>query len=394
MRLYNKDMTKGDSQFLLKRLPSIVGIAVFIIAGASEVPFSSNKVQAGTLNRVFVRLDNLVGAATGVSGRVCFVANVTTAINSFRITFPTTNGATDYIPNTTTTNWTVDTNNLDAQPASEPQNPVTNISGQNAASVSGKQVVFNTTSAFTPASTVPLTGTYCFNWSGASSLTNPAVWTTESVAGTFETFSATGAVGLISTSTFSEPKTVTTNGTNVSVTATVPPSFSFTLNGTTDPFGTINLAAVNYTTGLVGTVVTNAGSGWMIWARSTANAACAKGCIYSPSKLYGIKSAAAVGSAAANVTTGAEHYDFATTAKSLGASGSCSAITQTTYFDGITNAGWGGPLDKTALWPIASCDGSSTSATVSFREILVAIASTPAATDYADTIVMTAAGRF
>ena len=364
------------------------GLFVAIILFSLAPLLIPQHASAGTLNKVLVRLDTLVAGATSVSGRACLVADVTTSIRSFRITFPTTNAGTDYTLSTTLANWTVDTNNLDTAPVT--QNAVTNISGQNAASVSGKQVVFNTTANFTPANT---TNEYCFNWSG-SGLTNPTAWTTESVPGTFETFSATGASGLISTSTFSMPKTVTTNGTNVGVTATVPPSFSFTLSGTSDPFGTISLASVNYTTGLTATVVTNAASGWIIWARSTANASCTKGCIYSTSKSYGIKSSAAVGSAAANITTGAEHYDFATTAKNLGASGTCSAITQTTYFDGITNAGWGGPLDKTALWPIASCDGSSTSATVSFREILVAIASTPASTDYADTIVMTAAGKF
>jgi hypothetical protein len=351
-------------------------------------PFFDNQSSAASLNRTFVRLDSLVAGGTSVSGRVCFIADVTTAIRSFRITFPTTNAATDYTLSTTLANWTVDTNNLDTQPVN--QNAVTNIAGQNAASVSGKQVVFNTTANFAPANT---TNEYCFNWSGTG-LTNPTAWTTESAAGTLETFSAIGASGLISSSNFSMPKTVTTNGTNVSVTATVPPSFGFTLNGTSDPFGTINLASVNFTPGLQATVVTNAGSGWIIWGRSTANASCAKGCIWSPSKSYGIKSTAAVGSAAANITTGAEHYDFSTTAKSLGPSGSCVTLTQSTYFDGITNAGWGGPLDKTALYPIASCDGSSTAATVNFREALVAIASTPAAADYADTIVMTAAGRF
>jgi hypothetical protein len=388
-------MTKNNiSQFIFKRLPSILILAVLIVAGVSEIPFDSNKVHAGAFVKAFVRLDTLVGAATNVPVRVCFVDNnISTPIKSIRITFPTTNGATDYVLNTTLANYTTNTSNLDALPAPA-QSGITGL-GANASVVNAgaHQITFDDSGGFTPSNN---TTPYCFNWTSTTNgLTNPAVWTTESVAGTVETFSAVAAGGsLLSTGTYSEPKTVTTNGTNVSVTATVPPSFSFTLNGTTDPFGTINLAAVNYTTGLVGTVVTNAGSGWMIWARSTANAACAKGCIYSPSKLYGIKSAAAVGSAAANVTTGAEHYDFATTAKALGASGSCTAITQTTYFDGITNAGWGGPLDKTALWPIASCDGSSTSATVSFREILVAIASTPAATDYADTIVMTAAGQF
>lgn len=381
-------MTKNNfSKFYLRRLPYAVAAALVIVSCVSVIPFGGSKASAGTLNKVSIRLDSLVGAATSVSGRACFVADVTTVIRSVRITFPTTNGATDYTLSSTLGNWTTSTTNLDTQPVT--QNALTGLSA-NATVVSGHSVTFDDSSGFTPANT---TNTYCFNWSGTG-LTNPAAWTTESIAGTFETFSAVSASGLISTSTFSMPKTVTTNGTNVGVSATVPPTFSFTLNGTSDPFGTINLAAVNFTAGLTGTIVTNAGSGWVIWARSTANAACAKGCIFSPSKSYGIKSAASVGSAAANVTTGAEHYDFATTAKSLGASGSCTAITQTTYFDGISNAGFGGPLDKTAFWPIASCDGSSTSATVSFREILVAIASTPAAADYADTIVMTAAGTF
>jgi hypothetical protein len=374
---------------IIERFSRLALVALILVACLSGIPFGSNKAQAGTLNKVFIRLDSLVAGATSVSGRACFVSDQSaTAIKSVRITFPTTNAATDYTLSSTLTNWTTNTSNLDTQPVA--QNAVTGLATTTASVVSGHQVTFDDSGGFTPANTTNL---YCFNW-GGSGLTNPTAWTTESVVGTFETFSAVGASGLLSTSQFSLPKTVTTNGTNYSVTATVPPSFSFSLNGTSDPFGTINLSAVNFTPGLQATVVTNAGSGWIIWARSTANAGCAKGCIWSPSKSYGIKSAAAVGSAAANITTGAEHYDFATTAKSLGPSGSCVTLTQSTYFDGITNAGWGGPLDKTALYPIASCDGSSTSATVNFREALVAIASTPAAADYADTVVMTAAGQF
>jgi hypothetical protein len=374
---------------IVQRFSRIFVVGVLILGYVAVIP-ASPKAHAGTLAKVFVRLDSLVASATNVPVHVCFQADVATSIKSIRITFPTTNGATDYALTTSPLSNYTSNNTVDTVPGT--QVGITGLAA-NPSSVTAKTITFDDSGGFVPSTTA--NNYSCFGWTSVTNgLTNPAAWTTESVTGTVETFSATGASGLISSASFSEPKTVTTNGTNVNVTATVPPSFSFTLNGTSDPFGTINIAAVNFTAGLQATVVTNAGSGWIIWARSTGNASCSKGCIYSPSKNYFVQSSAAVGSAAANIATGAEHYDFSTTAKSLGPSGACTTLTQTTFFDGITNAGWGGPLDKTTFYPIAYCNGSSTAATVNFREAFVAIASTEAANDYADTIIMTAAGNF
>ena len=360
---------------------------------AAGIPFG-NKASAATF-KPLVRLDSLIAGATSSTGRVCLVSDQTaTAIKSVRITFPFTNATTDYTLSATLTNWTTNTSNLDTQPAA--QSALTGLATATASVVAAgaHQVTFDDAAGFTPADT---TTNYCFNWAG-SGLTNPTAWTgTETTPGKIEVFNAVAAGGaLISSGTFSEPKTVTTFGTNVSVSATVPPSFQYTLGATSDPFGTTNISALNYTAGVTGTVITNAASGWVIWARSSANSgACAKACLHSTQKAYDILSSAATGSAAAVITNAAEHYDFQVSAVSLNAgTGTCSAITPATYFNGTVTATQGGPLDKTIMYPIASCNGSSSNGTVVFKEIVVPTAATPAATDYTDTIFTTAAGQF
>src|SRR5581483_2842062 len=109
-------------------------------------------------------------------------------------------------------NWSITTTNLDSG-----QTAATNISST-ATSISGKNLNIDFTSTFLVPSTSNL---YCFNWSGASTLTVPSAGATETTQGSISTFSSTGESGVINSTTISEPQTVAGTGDTVAVSATV-----------------------------------------------------------------------------------------------------------------------------------------------------------------------------
>lgn len=345
----------------------------------------------------YVRLDDLVALDTGVSGRVCFVPQATTTIKSIQVTFPHTNGSTDYTLNTTASNWTLDTNNLNTgSPLNEAA--ITSLPAT-ATSVSGLSMELDISSGFTPANT---NTNYCFNWSGSNTLQVPSAGASEITPGSITTYSATGAVGsnTINTTEFSLPQTVATTGYNVSLSATVPPIFTMALNTTSDTFGNLSITSATTSSGVQASVSTNASSGWILWVKDNApSGACSsKGGLYSATKNYCIKSAASINTNE-HALTGAEHYDTSVTGVNAGTSGTCSAVAYQAgsgfAFDGITQSpNWGGVLSDTNYLPLASCNGTATASTVNFSEIATILGSTPAAADYGDTIFLTGAGQF
>jgi hypothetical protein len=364
-------------------------IAVTLLLSYMTVSNTGHASAATPFVKSFVRLDSLIASATGVSGRACFEPSggSPATIKSVQVTFPVTNG-TSYALNATAGNWTITTTNLDTG-----QNAATNI-GTTATTISGNNLNIDFTGGFlVPAATT----LYCFNWSGASTLTVPTAGASETTVGSISTYSSIAEVGLINSTSISEPQTVAVTGDTVAVSAVVPPSFSFSLSGYTDTFATnLAIASVNTSNGArLATVSTNAASGWIIWARDNPGGSCSKGGLYSLTSLHCISSAGAANSAPALISTGAENYGFAVTNKSVGSAGTCASITYNTYnYDGITNAGYAGILSNTLYNPIASCSGTSTGSTVSFNELVTITGSTPAASDYADTIQLTGAGQF
>lgn len=346
-------------------------------------------------NKTYVRLDDLVAQDTGVSGRACFVPQTTTAINSIELTFPTTNGSPDYTLNTTASNWSLGTSNLNTG------NPLNETGVANLpvhpTSVSGSSVEIDLTSAFTPANT---STNYCFNWSGSNTLQVPSAGAVEQSPGILTTYSSTGASGPINTTQFGLPQTISTTGYEVSLTATVPPIFSMQISTTSDSLGNLSISNPISSSGVTTTLSTNAANGWILWIKDNApSGSCgAKGGLYSSTKNYCIKSSNAANTNE-HAVINAEHYISSVTGTAVGSNGTCSSVAYQAAsgyaFDGITQTpNWGGVLSNSSYLPMAACNGTATGSTVVFTETATIVGATPAATDYGDTLFLTGAGEF
>lgn len=319
----------------------------------------------------FVRLDNL-NATSPTTGRVCAktpASGVGTEA-SVKVTFPVTSG-TSYVVNATAANWTVSTTGLDTGQTAWPGIGT-------ATSVSGNAVTF-------PSTALSASTLYCFNWTNSADLTTSSAGATETTQGTVATYTS-GAV-VIDQTTYSE--SIIAND-QVVVSGVVPPSFSFALSGNTDSF-TSNLtpATVVSTTGRTITVITNAASGYVVWAEDANNSG-GKGSLKSATANYyiaGVNGTAPGTASAALVTTSANYGLAATTGTN-----SSGTLTMNAAYNGAGSAA--GTLDPVQFLPIASATSPANGDVINVNERANSTATTPEASDYTDTITFTGAGEF
>jgi hypothetical protein len=370
----------------IKKKPLIVAAAM-TMASCSSLALLAGNAQAATFSQAFVRYDRLA-ATTQTTGRVCAKPNTTVAANAantVKVTFPTVTG-TDYILGTAG-NFSVTTTGLDTG-----QTAWTGIGG--ATNVTGKIVTFPFTGTIT-AGTL-----YCFNWNNPLALKTSSAAVggsaSESVPGNIATYNSTAV--LQDQTNFSE--TIVTNGgpdDQLTVSGTVPPSFTFALSGFTDPFGNFSIGSVQNTTGArTVTMTTNAPNGWVLWVKNN-NTNGGKGSLNSTNAGYKITPTAAAGNAN-TLSAGTESYGFVTTTNTHTAGGvnpsaAASTISILAAYDGgaATNAG---TLDPVNFWPVASSDGTAPSDVMNVKERAMITANTPAANDYTDIITLVGAGRF
>ncbi len=335
-----------------------LGVTLVLLI-ASFAPFVlPQKTQATAVNG-YVRLDRLGINATG-GGLVCMTPQGGGTAGKVVITFPGTGtaGAASFGVNSTAANWTVTTTNLPAGTSAWPGIGT-------ATAVSGAAVTF-------PSSTLTNGTTYCFNFAAASTLTNPtAIGSGNTLTGTIQT--QTSGASPIDTDTYALA-IVTTNADQIAVTATVPQSFTFALSANSIAFGTLTLGSVitGGTTPTV-TITTNAQNGYQAWVKSLnagLNSAGTGGSIASSTidlgtgKGYGMQS----GSATGNASTTSPYNVSGTNVGAL-------ATTYTSFMSGT------GPS-------IAA--GDSVTLTLKAK----ADSTVKAASDYADTLTVTAAGSF
>jgi hypothetical protein len=197
--------------------------------------------------------------------------------------------------------------------------------------------------------------------------------------------------------------TIGTDSTNVAVrvvandqvvvNATVPPSFNFAISGCAsniDNFtASLSAGSVGATAGCDVTINTNAKTGWLAWAHDSNT---------------GLQSTAASTTIASktpgtNVTLTAgpvtPTYIFSVSSLTQG-SGAGVTTTATPYGDGSNNAAGanqGSGLDGT-IRLIASSTGTANAAAFHVKSYAAINATTPAATDYTDTITIIGAGSF
>jgi hypothetical protein len=217
---------------------------------------------------------------------------------------------------------------------------------------------------------------YCFNWANSAAV---QVKSSASSSNTGSITTRTSAPANIDTSEYT---TASVSDDQISVTATVPQSFSFALSANSDALGTLATGSVTSSpTPRTATVNSNSGSGWLVWARD-ANTG-----LLSSSTGYTIGSTTPGTNSTQSAPT--EGYNMGVTASQAGGSGS---ITLASAFDG-TLANRGGGLD-TSLRQVASSNGTASNAVLTLKNNVAISGTTAAATDYSDVITVIGAGLF
>ena len=315
------------------------------------------RADAASLTKAMVRFDRMQ-ISTATTGTVCAQPASTATEADVQVTFPTgyTLG--------TAANFTVSTTNL-----AWPTGGTAWLGINTATDVTGQVVTF-------PSSDLTAGTLYCFNW------TNSAAVTVKSSATSSNTGSIATRTSGPATIDNSDYSTASLSGDQITVTATVPSTFSFALSGTTDALGTLSTSSVvSSPTPRTATINTNAKNGWQVWAKD-ANTG-----LLSSSASSTI--ASTTPGTNSTLVAGTAGYNTGVTSSQVGGSGT---ITVATPFVG-TGTGQGGGLD-TSLRSIATSNGTADTAILTLKNNVAIGATTPAANDYTDTITVVGAGLF
>lgn len=338
------------------------GLAVFLLLGSLAPLVYPTLVHAAPTG--YLRLDRMA-TTTGTSGTVCMTVDNGATVGQVVVTFPGngTQGAASFGVNGTFGNWTVTTTNLPTGASAWP--------GINTATaVSGASVTF-------PASSMTNSTLYCFNFSGTTTLTNPTNAGTN-LSGTIQTQTA-GAAAL---ETINFATSIIAND-QVLVTATVPPTFSMSLSGNAASLGTLPTSGAPASANVTMTVSTNATNGWLAWVKN-ANA---------NSTLTSATTGDTTISSGA-YTTGVGNIHDLTDAAGYGLRAVTGTGTPTIATEYAAGASSVGSLDSTQFRQFASNSTVAAGNTVTLSFMAEALATTKAATDYTDTVTVTAAGQF
>lgn len=353
----------------IKKLHLLVA-GVMVISFVTSVLSVYNANAAAAL-QTMVRFDT-IKQNTNSTGTVCFRPATTSAdVKTWTVTFPT-----GYNVTTTAANW--QTTNISTTNTGWPSGAVAWPNATSAtAAASGQTVTWTNASA----QTMNNTSTYCYNWTLATAITTHTS-AGSSWSGTVATQNSSATQ--IDSGSYAATTIATDN--HIAVSATVAPTFSYSLNGTTDAFPTLTGPTVQ--TGgnqRTLTINTNASAGWQVWAKSTQT----NGGLRSTTASHTIPSTCSSGTGTnTTLTSAAEGYNTGVALTIGTGSGSVATV-----FDRAATAYRGGGLCGT-YQTLATGTTEATNAQLAIYNNVAVVGATPAATDYADTITITAAGLF
>lgn len=330
-------------------------VVTFVFSVVVSPLVAHNAFAAATES--FVRFDRMK-ISTATTGTICFMPATTATEASVKVTFPTgyTLG--------TAANFTVSTTNL-AWPAGGTAWPGINTSTD----VTGQVATF-------PSTDLTVGTLYCFNWTNSAAVQTKSSATSTNT-GQIDTYDSGPA--LIDTAEYT---TATITDDQIVVTATVPQAFSFALSGNTDALGILATGSVSTSpTPRTVTVNTNAKNGWSVWAKD-ANTGL-------NSSDAAVTIASTTPGTNSTLASGTEGYNTGVTQSQVGGAGT---VTVAAPFVG-GSLGKGGGLD-TSLRVLASSDGTADTAVLTLKNNAAINPTTPAATDYTDTISVIGAGLF
>lgn len=351
-------------------LASVLVVSPFVVF--------AHKTHAAEAQMGYVRIDRMqAGTATG--GEVCFKPATTGTVTTVEVAFPQGDGSTTgFTVNTTSTNWTVNTTNIDSGATAWP-------------SITTASTVVDQTVTFSMGAGASLTaGTlYCFNFSATNTLASRST-AASSMVGTITTKNSGTTVD---TKTYA---VATITSDQISVTATVSPTITFSLSGTTANFGILESTTVSSTNPITGTIGTNAPNGWVAYAKGSNNDGDGYASLYSPSssQRIGRVASATIDDTPEDLSSATGYVldvDFTDSATAGTGTVSQGAGYGAEYASGATT---GGTISATALQAVAASDGPTDADTIILTGRAKISALQAAANDYADTWTIVVAARF
>ncbi len=342
------------------------GLALVLIIFAAQLLVLIPKTDAASLSSAYLRLNRLAQSQT-TKGRLVFKTNNAGA-TALTIDM---NGADS-------TTWSAQTGSVHAGTmAKDVATCATELS------VTGLPGTLTITGA--SAHTISISGitalsastTYCIDFTDADAFTTPTSGTyhptiTESSGATDSTTIATNIIGA--------------NADQVTVNASVSPSFSFSLQANSKSFASpLSAGGPSSTTALNATVSTNAASGWQMWAADLSGTPGLRSTIASKTIAY----SPAAGVAGNTLSTGVEGYNVGNNAIS---GTTCGTPTYGNFYNGAVPTKGSG-LDGT-MRSVVSVTGAADTCNVPFVFNGSISNTTPAATDYSSTMTVVAAGNF
>lgn len=336
----------------------------------------ANRAEAAGFTQAYIRFDRLK-SNTATTGMICAKPSSTlTTYRKLEVTFPDENSATDFVVNTTAANWqtsNISTSNIDGNTAWP---DITNAT----ATISGNIVTWTHTAD----QTLNSANIYCFRWTNTAAITTPTTAGTTDLVGTVRAL--TSADSELMNSKYA---TAIIANDQIVVTATVPPTFSFSLSGNTDSLGTLSSSSISSSaTPRTVTISTNAAAGWVAWVKS-ANAA-----LSSVSTGASIPTAGSINDTPEDLDS-VTGYILDVDITTDSGTGTGTVQQNPGYGDEYAGADatQGGSL-STTFQPIAEATGTTGGDILTLHERAKISAVQAAATDYTDTLTVVAAGRF
>lgn len=344
-----------------------LGIAVSLVV-LTLYPLTFPTKAHATVTESWVRFDRLeTGAA--ISGSACLETTTVGTETNVVIVFPS-----DWTISQTASNWTVSTTNLPT--AADGTTATAWPSIATATSVNGLSVTF-------PGGDLSNGGEfYCFNFAGASSTVGAAG---TDKTGQLKTQGGSPYVDSVDWAT----AVVASGGDQITVTASVSATMTFSLSGSTAALGTlVTSGSPSSATPITQSVVTNARNGWISWVKSGTDGGSGIGALHSTNANADITSPGSFNGTPESLN-GAEGYVL--DVNNL----SCGSCTINAEYNGTGDSDEGGHLDQSQFRQTAY-HGATPTATETLNLVVRAEASatTPAASDYTDTLTVVAAGSF
>jgi hypothetical protein len=327
---------------VLKRFPFLLAAALLVLTAL----LSAHKAYATTMTFASVLETNMNSSGTS-SFMIDFKAGANDSASTLTITWPG-----GFTVNATQTVATAACTSVFSGANALPSTSTLTAAG------SGQVVTISNVDAL-------VSGTqYCAELTSSSAVTNNSSTGNYTVSIADGTDGATVGIDIISND-------------QIVVSATVLPTFTLSFGGNTDSLGTLTKSALATSSGVALSVTTNAVHGWGLWAED------------SNAGLHSVNASKTI----ASVSTGSNH---AMNGGIIGTEAYALGVTTANATANYADAGGttGGGLSSSAFNEIASANAAGDNVGVTVKELADVSGTTPAASDYSDTITIVGAGSF